>query len=137
MNTTKSSRILSLILASMLLMPTFTSCGESQDPGKKTETSQSAEESEKAGDTSTGEESAPEEVTNARLNIPDTLPADLSYDGQTVTIYYSIVGFFKSLCKIIYVLQKHRTSLFNSRNQQWMRTPYQPYFSLKFINRIQ
>ena len=89
MNNPKPSRILSLILASMLLIPSFTACSESQNTDKTVQTPQSAEETEKPEESTVPEESAPGETVNARRNIPDTLPADLSYDGQTVTIYYS------------------------------------------------
>ena len=89
MNISKSSRILSLILAALLLASSFTACSESKNTAETTGTPQSADVTAETEETTVSEESAPEEIVNTRLNIPDTLPADLSYDGQTVTIYYS------------------------------------------------
>ena len=74
-------KLLSVILALLMLAPAFASCAET------------AENSESVSDTIAPSadpavaETIPEETEITRQNYPDTLPDNLNFDGATVTIH--------------------------------------------------
>ena len=73
-------KLLSLLLALMMCAPAFLSCAETEETASQDPTSAvSAEQS--SGET------APEETEVSRENIPDTLPDDLDFGGETVTFH--------------------------------------------------
>ncbi len=77
------SKLLAALLAALLLLPSLTACSETPNAS---ETEQPAPA---AADPGIAEETVPEETEITRENMPDTLPADLDYNGKTFTIYYS------------------------------------------------
>ena len=79
-----SSRMLALILSALMLLPSFTACSETDDTNETEPTSSAV-----TSDTEASEETAAEESGTVRRDVPDSLPADLNYDGKTFTIYYS------------------------------------------------
>ena len=73
-------KILSLILVLLICAPAFLSCAETEETAAEDGTpSVSAD--------SAAEEALPEETEISRENIPDTLPDDLDFGGETVTIH--------------------------------------------------
>lgn len=78
--TTRSKRLISLILALALTVPLLSACSEAPSAEETAQTPTAAEE--------TAAEVA-EETEITRENTPDTLPSDLDYDGTTFMIYYS------------------------------------------------
>lgn len=79
----KSSRLLALLLAGLMLLPALTACSETPSAAETEQTAQVTADSVLA------EEIVPEETEITRENTPDTLPADLDYNGETFMIYYS------------------------------------------------
>ena len=75
-------RLPALLLAVLMLLPSFAACSETPNAS---ETEQSAVVT---ADSMQAEEIA-EETEITRENTPDTLPADLDYNGETFTIYHS------------------------------------------------
>ena len=79
----KSSRLLALLLAGLMLLPALTACSETTNAEETEQTAQVT------ADSALAEEIVPEETEITRENTPDTLPADLDYNGETFMIYYS------------------------------------------------
>ncbi len=79
----RSLRFTALLLAGLLLLPSFTACSETTSADETEQTSQVT------ADSGLTEEIAAEETEITRENTPDTLPADLDYGGETFMIYYS------------------------------------------------
>ena len=73
-------KILSLMLVLLMCAPAFLSCAETEETAAEDGTpSVSAD--------SAAEEALPEETEISRENIPDNLPDDLDFGGETVTIH--------------------------------------------------
>jgi len=70
---------LSLLLALLMLAPAIVSCAETEDTA-------SPDTPDVSADAGT-EETVPEETEISRENYPDTLPDDLDFGGETVTIH--------------------------------------------------
>ncbi|MBQ2279542.1 MAG: hypothetical protein II333_13335 [Clostridia bacterium] len=79
----KSSRLLALLLAGLMLLPALTACSETTNAEETEQTAQVT------ADSALAEEIVLEETEITRENTPDTLPADLDYNGETFMIYYS------------------------------------------------
>ena len=72
-------KLLSLMLVLLMCAPAFVSCAETEESASQDSASPSAVE--------VTEETAAEETEISRENIPDTLPDDLDFGGETVTIH--------------------------------------------------
>ncbi len=76
-------KTLSILLALLMLLPTFTSCAES-------ETNTETTEADTTVDVTAGaeEETVPEETEMTRANTPDTLPDGLDFSGLAINFAY-------------------------------------------------
>ena len=73
-------KLISLLLTLLMCAPAFLSCAETEETASQDPTSAvSAEQS--------ADETVPEETEITRENMPDTLPDDLDFGGETVTIH--------------------------------------------------
>ena len=75
-------RLPALLLAVLMVLPLFAACSE-------TTNSDETEQTAAVTADSVQEQIAEEEPEITRENTPDTLPADLDYNGETFMIYYS------------------------------------------------
>ncbi len=74
-------KTLALLLALLMLAPTFASCAES-------DTNTDAETAATSGDTPAAEETVPEETEMTRQNTPDTLPDGLDFNATDINFIY-------------------------------------------------
>ena len=79
----KTSKLLAALLAALLVLPSLTACSETPTAAETEQTTVVSADSEQT------EDIPAEETEITRENMPDTLPADLDYNGKTFTIYHS------------------------------------------------
>ena len=78
-------RLFAVLLAALMVTPLFTACSESKENNDTPDTASPAASQTGATETPSAE-TEPEETEITRENTPDSLPADLNFDGVTLNI---------------------------------------------------